>query len=49
MYAFYAVRGYTLNDLVNLSYTEKAFLHCAREEYYNEEIEKYKALFGEKR
>lgn len=48
MYAFYAVRGYTLNDLANLSYYEKIFLHYAREEYYNEEVQKYKALFGSK-
>lgn len=48
MYAFYAVRGYPLNSLANLSYIEKTFLHCAREEYYKEETEKYKALFGSK-
>jgi hypothetical protein len=48
MFAFYAVRGYKLSDLANLSYLEKQFLHCAREEYYEEETEKYKALFSEK-
>lgn len=46
MYAFYAVRGYTLDSLANLSYSEKIFLHCAREQYYAEENEKYKKLFG---
>lgn len=46
MYAFYAVRGYTLCELANLSYVEKVFLHCAREEFYRQENEKYKALFG---
>jgi len=45
MFAFYAVRGHSLNDLANLSYLEKAFLHYAREEYYKEEVSKYKALF----
>lgn len=46
MYAFYAVRGYTLDDLAKLSHAEKIFLHCAREQYYTEEVEKYKKLFG---
>jgi len=46
MYAFYAVRGYSLETLANLSYYEKIFLHCARENYYQEETEKYQALFG---
>lgn len=49
MYAFYVVRGYKLDDLANLSYIEKAFLHHARQNYYDEETERYKALFGEKR
>lgn len=48
MMAFYAVRGYKTDELANLSYLEQAFLHCAREEYYREETEKYKALFGSK-
>lgn len=48
MYAFYVVRGYTLTELANLSYREKLFLHCAREQYYEEEAEKYKALFDTK-
>lgn len=48
MYAFYVVRGHKLSDLTGLSYIEKTFLHCAREEYYREETEKYKSLFGEK-
>ncbi|WP_180313399.1 hypothetical protein [Clostridium sp. MD294] len=46
MYAFYVVRGYSLSELANLSYLERLFLHCAREQYYNEEAEKYNALFG---
>ena len=45
MYAFYVVRGHKLDDLANKSYLEKTFLHCAREEFYKEETEKYKALF----
>ena len=36
MYAFYAVRGQELNDLAELSSSEKVFLHCAREQYWNE-------------
>jgi hypothetical protein len=48
MFTFYAVRGYDLNQLANMSYLEKVFLHCARDEFYKEETEKYKALFGEK-
>lgn len=48
MFAFYAVRGYKPSDLANLSYLEKQFLRCAREEHYEEETEKYKTLFGEK-
>ncbi|HEY5582927.1 MAG TPA: hypothetical protein VIK78_00325 [Ruminiclostridium sp.] len=47
MYAFYVVRGHSLNELANLSYFEKAFLHHAREEFYKEESEKYRAIFGE--
>jgi len=48
MYAFYSVRGYTLDQLANLSYLERVFLHCAREEHYKEETAKYKAIFGGK-
>lgn len=48
MYAFYAVRGYPLDELANLSIHEKWFLHYAREEYYREKAEFYKAIFGEK-
>lgn len=46
MFAFYAVRGYDLDKLANLSLLEKLFLHHAREMYYKEEIEKYKSIFG---
>lgn len=53
MYAFYAVRGKSLDELANLSYDEKVFLHCAREEFYKEEFEKIKvileAIFGKNR
>lgn len=48
MYAFYVVRGYTPSYLANLTYREKLFLHCAREQFYKEENEKYKALLGGK-
>lgn len=48
MFAFYVARGHKLDDLASLSATEKAFLHCAREQYYDEEFEKYKAIFGER-
>lgn len=48
MYAFYVTRGYTLDELANLSFTEKTFLHHARNEFYYEESEKYKALFNSK-
>jgi hypothetical protein len=44
MMAFYAVRGHSLDELANLTFAEKAFLHCAREEYYKE----IKAMFGER-
>lgn len=45
MYAFYVVRGHSLDSLANLSYTEKIFLHCAKNEFYAEENKKYKNLF----
>ncbi|AQR98112.1 hypothetical protein CLSAP_54630 [Clostridium saccharoperbutylacetonicum] len=48
MYSFYAVRGWSLNELANLDQLERVFLHCAREEYYKEETAKYKAIFGGK-
>lgn len=48
MYAFYVVRGHKLDDLSDLSYMEKTFLHCARNEYYKEETEKLKNLFDGK-
>ena len=46
MMAFYAVRGYKVDELANLTETEKAFLHCARERFYEEELEKYQVLLG---
>ncbi|MDD2217951.1 MAG: hypothetical protein PHW03_05900 [Eubacteriales bacterium] len=48
MFAFYLVRGYKINDLIALTETEKVVLHCARENYYEEEMEKYKILLGER-
>lgn len=48
MYAFYVVRGHSLDGLASCNYYEKAFLHRAREEYYKEEAEKFRALFGGK-
>lgn len=48
MYAFYVVRGYSLNELINLSIQEKWFLHYAREEYYKEQGEQYSNLLGKK-
>lgn len=46
LYAFYVVRGYSLDKLANLSYVEKVFLHHARNKFYADENQKYKALFG---
>jgi len=46
MYAFYVVRGITLDDLANKSFIEKIFLHHAQNEFYKKEEEKYKAIFG---
>ncbi|NSB89269.1 hypothetical protein [Clostridium saccharobutylicum] len=40
------VRGYKLEDLLNMSYLQKRFLYHARFEYYKEEQAKYKALGG---
>ncbi|WP_338331204.1 hypothetical protein [Clostridium butyricum] len=48
MYAFFACRGYTLDELSNLSFVEKTFLHCAREQYYKEEKAKYNSFLGGK-
>ena len=48
MFAFYAVRGHALDELASCGYYERAFLHRAREAYYKEETEKFKALFGGK-
>lgn len=45
--AFYVVRGYKLEELLNMSYLKKRVLHHARIEYYEEEKAKYKALGGE--
>lgn len=43
-YAFYAVRGYTLEKLANLSFLERKFLHYARNQFYKEESKKYSEL-----
>lgn len=48
MYAFYAVRGYSLDYLANLSRQEKIFLHCARGAYYEEQAKIYEAMFAGK-
>lgn len=48
MYAFYAVRGYTLEYLNTLSFSERVFLRCAMETYYEDEAEKYRSIFGTK-
>ncbi|EDT74748.1 hypothetical protein CBY_2544 [Clostridium butyricum 5521] len=46
--AFYVVRGWKISDLLELSATEKIFMRHAQKYYWEEEFEKYKALFGEK-
>ena len=46
MIAFYIVRGYDVNKLINLSSIEKAFFHYAMEFYYEEKAKEYKQLFG---
>ncbi len=46
MFAFYAVRGYKLNDFLSLTEVEKTFLYCAMETYYEEETEKLKIMAG---
>ena len=46
MYAFYVVRGYTLEYLANVSYVEKCFLRHAQENFYKQEAQKYNTLFG---
>lgn len=44
--AFYVVHGYKLDELINMNSIEKLFLHHAREQFYIEESEKMKAMFG---
>lgn len=46
MIAFYVVRGHKLEDLLNMDYIEKLFLHYAREEYYNEEKAKWNNILS---
>lgn len=36
MFAFYAVKGYPLDKLAELTTVERTFLHHAREQHYNE-------------
>lgn len=48
MFAFYAVRGYTLEYLSTLSLSERVFLRCAMEDYFEQEKERYNMLFGNK-
>ncbi|NRT32441.1 hypothetical protein BJV38_004974 [Clostridium beijerinckii] len=40
------MRGYKLEDLLNMGFLERQFLYYARLEHYNEEAAKYKALRG---
>ncbi|MFR5264454.1 MULTISPECIES: hypothetical protein [Clostridium] len=48
MYAFYVARGWKLHELANLDIREKLFLYHSQNNFYKEEAEKYKALFGSK-
>ena len=49
MFAFYAARGWKLDELAATSATERIFLYRAQENFYLEEMEKYRAIFGERR
>nr|DAD95074.1 MAG TPA: hypothetical protein [Siphoviridae sp. ctVqj4] len=46
MYAFYCVRGYSLDDLAQSDFYTKCFLYCAMEQFYEEEQEKYNSILG---
>ena len=48
MIGFYVIRGHRHDDLINLSEIEKAIYMGWMEQYYEEENERYKALFGDK-
>ncbi|WP_207652741.1 hypothetical protein [Clostridium puniceum] len=47
MIAFYLVRGFKLEYLLNKTHLEKAFFHCARKEYYEEEKLKWRSILSE--
>lgn len=46
MYAYYVVRGHTLESLLSLDYTEKLFYVESMELAIRLENEKYNAMFG---
>lgn len=46
MYAYYVVRGHTLDYLLSLSNLDKVFFKESMEYAMEMEVEKYKALFG---
>lgn len=46
MYAYYLVRGHTLDSLLSLSYLEKLFYKEAMDYAIEMEYEKYRTLFG---
>ena len=47
MIAFYLPRGHDLDTLINMSVLEMRFYHASMRKYKEDEIEKYKQLFGE--
>lgn len=48
MIAFFIVRGYDVDKLINLSAIEKVFFHYAMDLHYEEKEKEYKKLFGKK-
>lgn len=46
MYAYYINRGHKLEDLINLSYTERVFYSEAMLYEIEKETEKYNKMFG---
>ncbi len=47
MAAFYLPRGHQLDYILNLSFAEKLFYKVAQQKYKDDELEKYKAIFGD--
>lgn len=47
MAAFYLPRGQTLEYMLNLTFVEKLFFKLAQQKYKEDELEKYKIIFGE--